>query len=99
MASVTASGGVSDLRDRIEAAAQDESLDATDRYRLLAALRDELIDVLGAVDTYMATLNKLREAQAAEVTGGLVQAREIATLRETLIEQGIADAHELDEAG
>lgn len=90
---------LADLRDEIESAAQDQSLDAAERQIRLDFLRERLIGLLGAVDTYLSDLGKLRQAQATIQADEVRRMYENAAVRDDLIERGVADPRELDEAG
>lgn len=90
---------VSDLRAQVEALASDPATDPALRVRALSELRDDLVVVLGAIDSYLGTLGKHREAGAAIGGAMVARLRENAELREELIRRGEMTAAKLDEVG
>jgi hypothetical protein len=94
-----ATGTANALRDEIENAAQDESIDPSARLRMLSALRGDLVSVLGACDQYIGALERHAQSLAAAQRENVEIARRFASLREGMIEEGVATGDELDLVG
>ena len=86
------------LRSYIDATAADDSPPSR-RARELVALREELIELQGAVDDALVLVEAEDDGRPMYVRRDLIELRENADLREELIERGFASADELDELG
>lgn len=84
------------LRDQIEQLGGDPSLSVESRDALLGALGDELMTLLGRLDSYRAEGAKRAEAAGEDL---LSEAYENAELREELIRREVASAEECDQLG
>lgn len=91
--------GFADLRSQLEGTALDSTLDPDERARFLDEFRDRLNDLLGLTDTYLGSVNKVRDARAMVATAELRAVRENADVREQLIVRGVATVDQLDDAG
>jgi hypothetical protein len=90
---------IAELRGQVDAAALDHTLDPSERYAKLTALRAELEPLLGEIDRRRSDAQKVREAEAAGQSREVLWARRNASLRESMIEKGELDAETADEAG
>lgn len=83
----------------VERAAQDDALSPDARLAKLRLYRDDLNDLLGRVDTYVGDLELIREGRDSVYREMVQEAREDASLRESLLERGMATPEELDAQG
>lgn len=87
------------LRQKIETAATRPDLSPAERQALLGSYRTDLVDLLGAVDSYMGDVT--HEGEGAELVAAKtrLKARESADLRESMIARGMATPEQLDRLG
>ena len=90
---------ISDLQRQIEDASQDERATPEERVARMRALRARVVHLLGTCDTYIANLEKLREAHTRVQVEDVAVVRENADARVRMIEAGEASAEDLTEAG
>lgn len=88
-----------ELRAQLRDAVAQPGLTVQDRMFKLRSLRDDLTDLLGACDTYMADMELEREGEFSEMQESVAFVRANADMREAAISRGIATVEEMDALG
>lgn len=73
--------------------------DAAERNRVLRMLRQELTDLMGRTDRYLAQIELQQQAASNKLADKLAEARENADVRAELLRRGLATEEQLDDAG
>jgi hypothetical protein len=87
---------IADLNRQLQDIANDSSLDPSDRTAALTDLRERINDVVGEADRMISMGHRAREAETSAQMRSRMAAREVADVREALVEE-FAPA-QLDEA-
>lgn len=87
------------LRSLIEKLYNDDSISSGRKEQELLMLQRELKPLLGLVSNYLASTQKLMEAESIRLGHAGLEARENATIREEMLRQGKATEAQMDEVG
>jgi predicted ABC-type ATPase len=87
------------LRAEIDRAAQRTDLSPDEQAKFLRGWRDDLVDLLGVIDTYLGDVEKVREALDPAYQETVLGLREDANIRDELLARGLATPENLDEHG
>lgn len=96
---MTPVGPIAELREEIEVAAQDGTLDASSRLTKLRDLDTQMRDLLGLAETYISDVELERDGAADRVTRERMELRQNADIRDEMVRRGMATEEEMEEAG
>lgn len=94
-----AAAQITAVRSLVDSTRASASLTPGARARALRTLRQDLADLVGQIDTYLADAALQESASAITEVTSMAQARENADIREQLLRAGAASGEELDKLG
>lgn len=94
-----APGPLDELHAQLEDAVAQPGLTPAERLATLRVIREKLNTLMGVADGYIGDVELIREAEAVTVAESVMKVRQNATIRDELIQRGMASPEEMDEFG